>query len=226
MEKDKKLIIVGAGEFGDIAYEYFSFDSSYEVAAFAVENKYLNSSEHLGLPLIDIDCIEEKYPCTEYEVFVALSYVQLNRARRKLYLSIKEKGYTCASYVSSSAFVWHNVKISENVFIFENNTIQYKAVIGNNVILWSGCNIGHRTVIEDDCWLAPHSVISGLCKIGKGSFVGVNAAVGDNITIGADTVLGAGAVVIKNLQEAGCVYVGNPVRKIDRTSYEQFNVKE
>ena len=34
--KDKKLVIIEVGELGDIVYEYFSLDSSYEVV-FAVE---------------------------------------------------------------------------------------------------------------------------------------------------------------------------------------------
>ncbi len=29
MTKDKKLVIIGAGEFGEIAYEYFTDDSSF-----------------------------------------------------------------------------------------------------------------------------------------------------------------------------------------------------
>ncbi len=159
-------------------------------------------------------------------MFVAVTYVQLNRVRRRLYHLCKSKGYRCASYISSKSFIWHNVKIGENTFIFENNTIQYNAIIGNNVILWSGNHIGHRTVIEDDCWLTSHVVVSGFCKIGKSSFIGVNATIGDNVIIADDTVLGTGSVAIKNLQEVGCVYVGNPVRKIIRTACEQFDVKE
>ncbi|NBL01136.1 MAG: sugar O-acyltransferase, partial [Erysipelotrichia bacterium] len=44
MEKTKKLIIVGSGETGLIAYEYFQFDSSYEVVAFSVNEQYITES--------------------------------------------------------------------------------------------------------------------------------------------------------------------------------------
>ena len=43
MEKEAKLVIIGAGEFAEIAYEYFTYDSPYEVVAFAVEKKYRNT---------------------------------------------------------------------------------------------------------------------------------------------------------------------------------------
>ncbi len=225
MGKTRKLVIVGAGEFAEIAYEYFTFDSVYEVVAFAVEKEYKKKEELFGLPIIQLEEIEKLYPPSEYDAFVAVTYVKLNRARRKLFQICKEKGYYCASYISSHSFVWHNVKVGENVFIFENSTIQYHVAIGNNVILWSGNYIGHRTVIEDDCWLAPHSVVAGFCKIGRSSFVGVNATLGDNVELGEDTVFGAGAVAVKSLLEKGGVYIGSPAKKLNRTAYEQFKVE-
>lgn len=224
--KDRKLVIVGAGEFAEIAYEYFTYDSKYEVVAFAVESQFRNREELFGLPVVDFESLEDRYSPQKYETYVAITYVQLNRARKRLYQMCKEKGYQCASYVSSHAFVWNNVEIGENTFIFEDNTIQYHVKIGNNVVLWSGNHIGHRTVIEDDVWMTSHDVISGFCHIGSGSFIGVNATLGDNVTLGKDTVFGAGALAIKSLTESGKVYVGSPARPLKRTSYQQFGITE
>ena len=222
--KDRKLVIIGAGEFGQIAYEYFTYDSEYEVIAFAVERKYRKTDELYGLPIINFENIEEYYPPEDYEVFVAITYVKLNTERTRLYLKCKELGYHCATYISSHAFVWHNVKIGENSFVFENNTLQHHVNIGNNVILWSGNHIGHGTVIGENCWLTSHCVISGFCRIGKGSFLGVNATLGDNVELGEDTVFGAGALTVKSLLESGQVYIGVPARKKGCTSYEQFGI--
>lgn len=224
--KRKKLVIVGAGEFAEIAYEYFTYDSEYEVVAFAVEAKYLKENELFCLPIIEVEELPNIYPPSEVDTFVAMYYGKLNRNRRRLYAFCKKNNYHCASYISSRAFVWHNVEIGENVFIFEDNTIQYHASIGNNVVLWSGNHIGHRTVIEDDCWITSHDVVSGFCKIGRASFLGVNATIGDEVIIGEDSVIGAGAVVIKSRPDKAGVYVGNPVKKLDRTAYDQFNVEE
>lgn len=226
MEKTKKLIIIGAGEFAEIAYEYFTYDSCYTVEAFAVEQKYRDKDLLFHLPVIDFEKIKDTYPADEYETFVAITYTQLNRVRKRLYLECQRMGYHCASYVSSRAFVWHNVEIGENSFVFENNTLQYHVRIGNNVILWSGNHIGHRTVIEDDCWLTSHDVISGFCHIGRGCFLGVNATLGDNVTLAKDIVLGAGALTVKDLLEPGQVYIGSPARLLGRTSYQQFAIQE
>lgn len=226
MDKTKKLIIVGAGEFGEIAYEYFSDDSPYEVAAFAVESQYRKTDALRSVPVIDFEQIAALYPPQEYEVFVAVTYAKLNRIRRRMYRTCKEMGYACASYVSSHAFFWKNAQIGENSFIFEDNTIQYHVKIGNNVVLWSGNHIGHQTVIEDDCWLTSHVVVSGFCRIGSGSFIGVNAALGDNVSVAEDVVLGAGAVTVKDLSQKAGVYIGCPAKLMKgRTSYAQFGLE-
>lgn len=226
MVKKKKLVIVGDGEFAGMAYEYFTYDSEYEVAAFAVEAAFREQEELFHLPVVDFEEITALYPPEEYHTFVAVTYGRLNRIRTRLYKKCQEMGYTCASYISSRAFVWQNAKIGENTFIFENNTVQYFASIGNNVVLWSGNHIGHRTVIEDNCWLTSHCVVSGFCRIGESSFLGVNATLGDNVVLPRDTVFAAGALTVKSLEEEGAVYLGSPAKKGKKSSYEQFGVGE
>ncbi len=201
MQKTKKLIIVGTGETGLIAYEYFQFDSEYEVIAFSVNEKYIEDKELNNLPVMVFETLEENYPSDEYEVYVAISSGKLNRNRTKVYNEVKDKGYKCASYISSKAFVWRNVEIGENSFIFEDNTIQPFVKIGNNVILWSGNHIGHNTTIEDNCFISSHCVISGFCEIGKNSFLGVNCTIENNVNIAKDNFIGAGALIQKDTNE-------------------------
>jgi sugar O-acyltransferase (sialic acid O-acetyltransferase NeuD family) len=222
--KTKKLVIVGTGETADIAYEYFTHDSPYEVVAFSVNKEYINQNELFGLPIVEFEDLEVLYPIDAYEVFVAISYVKLNRVRRKMFESCKAKGYTCANYISSKAFVWHNVKLGENIFVFENNVIQHKVSIGNNVILWSGNHIGHQTVIEDHVYISSHAVISGFCRIGESSFIGVNSTLNDNVTIAEDTIVGSAALIVKNFTDKGYLLIGSPAKVASKTSYESFNV--
>jgi ssRNA-specific RNase YbeY (16S rRNA maturation enzyme) len=42
MENEENLIIVGIGEFAEIAYEYFTHDSPYNVVAFSAEKEYID----------------------------------------------------------------------------------------------------------------------------------------------------------------------------------------
>ena len=52
--KTEKVVIVGAGETAELAYEYFTCDSPYEVAGFAVEKEFLKQNELFGLPVVEL----------------------------------------------------------------------------------------------------------------------------------------------------------------------------
>jgi sugar O-acyltransferase (sialic acid O-acetyltransferase NeuD family) len=223
---EKKLVIVGDGEFGEIAYEYFTHDSAYAVVAFAVERKYLQRRELFGLPVVAFEELAERYGPDTHEAFVAITNTQLNRVRTRLYRDAKAMGYRIARYVSSRAFVWHNVEIGENSFIFENNVLQYHVKVGNNCVLWSGNHVGHRTVIRDNVFITSHAVISGYCDIGENCFLGVNSSFADNTTVARDCIVGMGAVVVRNLAEPGRVYVGSPAKPMEKSSYDTFEVPE
>lgn len=216
MNKEKKLVIVGAGEFAEIAYEYFSYDSNYEVVAFSLSKDYLDIEEKNGLPVVSFEELESFYSKDEVELFVAVPATNLNRSRTMLYQKAKEKGYKLATYISTRAFVWRNAEIGDNCFIFEDNTIQPFVKIGNNVVLWSGNHIGHRTVIEDNCFITSHAVISGYCTIETGSFVGVNSTFNDKTGVASNSIVGSGAVVTKYLKEPESIYVGNPAKVLPK----------
>ncbi|WP_350334885.1 acetyltransferase [Coralliovum pocilloporae] len=204
-----QLIIVGGGETATLAYEYFTHDSPYQVVGFAIESQYRETDSFLGLPLVDLETLEEHFPPGTHDAHVAVSASQLNRNRARLFNEVKGKGYHCASYVSSASFVWHNAKIGENVFIFEDNTIQPFSDIGDNVVLWSGNHIGHRTVVKPHCFITSHVVVSGFCTVGEYSYIGVNASIGDEITIAEDNFIAMAAVIAKST-EPDKVYKGNP----------------
>ncbi len=216
MSKDKKLVIIGAGELARIAYEYFTYDSDYEVVGFCVEKDYKNEETLYDKPIIVFDELSYHFPPESYFAFVAIPASQLNRLRTRLYQAVKNLGYTCATYISSKAFVWRNAEIGENCFIFEHNTIQPFVKIGNNVILWSGNHIGHQTVIEDNCFLSSHVVVSGYCRIGESCFLGVNSTFNDHVEIPRDCIVASGSLVSKNLLEPGKVYYGAPAKEMPK----------
>ena len=209
----KRLVLIGAGEFAEIAFQYFSHDSDYEVAAFSVDAEFIKSPELEGLPIVPYGELLDRYPPSDYDVFVAIPSTQLNRLRTRFYNDAKQKGDRFATYVSSRAFVWRNAKIGENTFIFENNVIQPFVTIGNNCVLWSGNHVGHRSVISDNVFVTSHAVISGYCNIGESSFIGVNATINDHVTIGARCVIGSGSLIARDT-EPDKIYATAPARAV------------
>ena len=225
MIKTKKLVIIGDSAFAEVAYECFTHDSEYEVVGFAVESAYLKKNELFGLPIVPFEQIDEHFKPCEVEFYAALVYTQLNRLRTRLYHAAKAKGYRPASYISSRAFVWHNVQLGEHCFIFEDNTVQPFVKIGNNVVLWSGNHIGHHSLIRDNCFIASHAVISGFCDIGENSFIGVNATLANNVTIGKDNWIGPNAAIMKNT-EVGALYRTEQPEPAKISALRFFKIKE
>ncbi|MEW9623342.1 acetyltransferase [Rhodanobacter geophilus] len=209
----RPLVLVGAGEFAQIACEYFEHDSGHDVVAFSVEREYLAQASLAGRPVVAYETLEEHYPPAEFDVFVAIPASQLNRLRTRFYRDAKSRGYRLASYVSSRAFVWRNAEVGENSFIFEGNVVQPFVRIGNNCVLWSGNHVGHRSVVHDNVFVASHAVISGYCEIGENSFVGVNSTFNDRVKVAPDNVIGSGALVTRDT-EPGRVYVGSPAHAV------------
>lgn len=220
-----RLVLVGAGEFADIAHEYFTHDSDLEVVGFAVERAFLQEDEHRGLPVVALEEIETHFPPDSVQVHVAVTNTKLNRVRERLVQAVRAKGYVLANYVSSRAFVWHTADLGKNVFIFENNVVQHKVRIGDGVVLWSGNHIGHQTVIDDFTFVSSHVVISGYCRIGRRCFLGVNATFADHVAIGDDCFVALASVVNKSYEEPGQMLTGHPAVPSKVTSYRFFKVQ-
>ena len=201
------------------------YDSSYEVVGFAVNKEFINQDSFKGLPVIPIENVLEIYNPDNYYAFVAFGNGMLNYQRTRMYKYLKSIGYKFASYISSRAFVWNNVKIGENCFILEDNTLQPFVEVGNNVVVWSGNHLGHSSVIKDNCFITSHVVISGLCEIGENTYMGVNSAIADRLVIAKDNYIAMGAMVNKSTAE-NSIYTGNPAQASKVSAKRFCKVKE
>jgi len=193
-----KLVIFGAGDIARLAHHYFTHDSPHEVAAFVVDRAFRQGDAFQGLPLVDAEDVTDRFPPSDYDMFVAMSYAKMNAVRAEKYATMKAAGYRLVSYVSSRCSYLSQTPPGDNCFILEDNTVQPFVTIGNNVTLWSGNHIGHDVTIEDHCFITSHVVVSGWVRIGTRSFIGVNATLRNSITIAAETLIGAGAIIMKN----------------------------
>jgi sugar O-acyltransferase (sialic acid O-acetyltransferase NeuD family) len=220
----RRLVIAGDSSFAEVACVMFAARGQFEVCAFAVHAAYRRRETLLGRPIHSIEEIARVCPPDEHDVFVALTYRELNRARARICAEMQSKGYELATYVSPNAFVWRDTPIGKNCFIFENNVIQPFCEIGDNVILWSGNHIGHHSVVEDNVFLASHIVISGHCRVGRNSFIGVNATVADSVRIAQDNWIGPGSLITKDTEE-GAMYRTESTARSTVGSLRFFRVK-
>lgn len=213
----KDLVVVGTALFAEVAKDYFHEFTDYRVRAFSCHAEFKTEDCFSGLPVVDLERLEEQFGVDDVTIFVAIGYRKMNKLRQAVYEDLKTREYRFATFIAPNVKVWSSSSIGENVFIFENNVVQPYVTIGNNTILWSGNHVGHHSSIGNHCFIASHAVISGSCSVGDNSFVGVNATLHDGVVVGRENLIAAGAIVGRNTNDKE-VFVPNTTKAFPKAS--------
>ena len=225
-EQSQPIVIVGAGEQADIAYEYFTHDSPHTVVGFAVEQAYLDEREHVGLPVVALETLAESHPPAGHQAFVAISSQQLNRVRQRLD-RVRQSPGVQLRYVR----VLPRVRVAQREGRRELHDLRRQraaALRRGQRQLRAVERQPRRPPLAASAhtrFVSSHVVISGFVEIGEHCFLGVNSSFGDELAIADDTVVGAGAVVVKPIVEPRGVWVGNPAKATGRDSFQTFKVE-
>lgn len=136
---------------------------------------------------------------------------------------IKRKIYNKLAYKKNISFpnLIHKTAVLDNRYVyfgFGNIICSYASLttnikLGNFVHINLNSTIGHDTIIEDFVTISPGVNVSGNVVLQELSYLGTNCTIIEKKTIGKDVIIGASAVVVKDLLEAG-TYVGMPAKKI------------
>ncbi len=196
----KDVVLFGTGDFARVASVYLDKDSAHKVVAFTVHEAFRTAPTLLDKPIVPFEKLLVDYPPSQVDLFVAMGFRKLSKARAEIYHTCKALGYSLITYVNSKAALWGEVEIGDNVFIFESNVVQPFVKIGCDTIVWSGNHLGHDAVIGSHCFITSHAVISGNVTIGDNCFIGVNATIRDGVTIGHESVIGAGSLILKDAE--------------------------
>ena len=218
----KKVVIFGTGELAQRIFFYLK-DSDDQVIAFCANKSKIDKEELLGLPVIAFENIEEKFPPSEFSMFIALAYSEMNKKRAKFFNEAKNKGYELYSFVHPSTKIWDEFEMGENCFILANNVIQPFVKIGNNVLIGSNNLISHNTTIGDNCFITSNVTMGGHITMGKNCFVGLSATINQRIKIGDECIIGAGTIITKDINDKE-VYAENSSKKLPQSSEHIGNI--
>jgi acetyltransferase-like isoleucine patch superfamily enzyme len=123
--------------------------------------------------------------------------------------------YGCT--IDDDSFVGPFVEIQNEVAVGKRSKIQSHSFICELVTIGDDCFIGHGVMFINDLF-SEGGPAQGRKDLWKKTSIGNHVSIGSNatilpVTIADGVVIGAGAVVTKNIMEAG-VYAGNPAKKI------------
>ncbi|EXI73309.1 MAG TPA: acetyltransferase [Candidatus Accumulibacter phosphatis] len=211
----RPLVIFGVGELAQLAHYYFTHDTGRRIAGFAADSARIAESEYQGLPLVPAQALETHFPPSDFDLFVAIGYSGLNSHRAERCAEAVARGYHLATYVSSRASVWPDLRIGHNCLLMEGSVIQPFVTIGNGVIVCCNSLISHHSRIDDHCFISSEATIAGRVRVGARSFIGVNATIRDNLSVGDDCIVGAGALLLQDTADgSACFQAGTPASGI------------
>lgn len=219
MQNHKPLIIFGTGTLSSLAAYSLVHDAGRNLSAFSVDADFVGNGMHEGLPLLAFDRLAQTFPPEGHDILIPLGWKKMNALRQERCAQARTMGYNVANYVSSRACVRPEMPVGENVLIYEQSILQPFVRLGENVTVRAGANLGHHSVVGGHSFIASGVVTGGNVTIGERCFIGLGAVLRDGIRIGDRCFIGAGAVVIADT-DPDSVYVGNPARKLAKTSLE------
>lgn len=115
--------------------------------------------------------------------------------------------------IHPSAQIGIEVSIGKGTVIMAGSVINSCTTVGEHCIINTGAIVEHDNVIGDYVHLSPRVALGGTVRIGDQTHIGIGASVKNNTSICGSCMIGAGSVVVKDIEERG-IYVGVPSRKI------------
>lgn len=198
---DKKIIIFGADLLAKMVYHYFKRDNQYQIEAFTVDQKFIVDDTFMGLNVVSFENIEKLYPPSEYEMFIAIGPSRMNENRTKKFYEAKNKGYTLAKYISSSAIC--ESEVGENTFVGDMAIINPFVQIGENNFFWEHTFIGNDSIIGNHSFFSPKSVVSTFSRIGDNVILGTGSIIKTSVNVAKKTLVGAASYISEDTKEYG-----------------------
>jgi len=207
----KVLAIIGSAYLGQQIAHYAISDNHFEKVVFY--DDYNNESFINGYKILGTtnEILNEYKKGNFTELVIGVGYKHI--LIRKIFFEKFKNIIPFATIVHSSCWVDKTAKIEHGCVIYPGCVIEPNVVIQNNTILNISCSIGHDSIIGSHSFLSPRVAIAGFVKANECCIYGINSLVIDNISITENVQLGAGTVVINNIDKKG-LYVGNPQRFI------------
>ncbi|KQC07033.1 MAG: hypothetical protein APR62_07135 [Smithella sp. SDB] len=210
----KDIFIIGAGTYGAVIADLA------EVCGYSVAGFYDDDLSKVGKTIFGkrilgkLDCKKDIHAKTNYAVAIGDNSIRILKLKE-----IMEKGGKIPTLIHHKAEISKYARIGKACIIHALTYIWTEAEIGDFSIISPEVIIAHHTKIGKGCFIANGCKVGAGIDVAERVFIGMGAIVMTGVNkIGRDTIIGAGSVVIKDIEE-GSVVAGVPaklIRKIDK----------
>jgi sugar O-acyltransferase (sialic acid O-acetyltransferase NeuD family) len=211
----KNLVIFGTGGFArevhQIIEDINSRSPTLNFLGFLDENHEQHNAEVHGCKILG--GIDWLIKTDAKDVFIVVA-IGNPKSKRKIVENInKETKAKFITLIHPHACVGNRVTIGDGSIICAGTLITTDITLGSHVIVNIGSTVGHDAVMQDYVTVAPTVNVSGAVWVGEGTDLGTGSTIIQGKKIGAWSIVGAGAVVVNDI-DANVTVVGAPARTI------------
>ncbi len=203
-----RLLIIGAGGHGKVVADIALKMDRWDYIAFLDDNDDIKTS--MGIEVIGKSADMFRY-IKDYDIFVAIGN---NETRKVIQEKLEVEGASIPVLIHPDAIIGEKVEINAGTVVMAGVVVNCCTIIGKGCIINTGTTIDHDNVIEDYVHISPGVHTAGAVRIGKGTWLGIGSIVSNNIKSTSDCTIGAGSVVVRDIDKSG-TYVGVPARRIN-----------
>ena len=211
----KDLVIIGAGDTGreliDLVERINYTNPQWNVIGFVDDNVELEGKIIEGYPVLgNVEWLND----IEEEIF-AICSISNGQIKKQVVEKIINRNVQWATLVDPDVKFFKGSCCGEGSIIYSGVVLAIYATVGKHNYLSLNCTIGHDSKIGDYCCMFPGGNVSGKVTADECVDFGTGTKVIQGKHICKNVTLGAGSVVVKDIEEPG-TYVGVPAKRIHR----------
>lgn len=213
LDRMKNVVIFGASGHGGVVLDCLEKEGKYNVVGF-LDSFKKKGRRHCGYEILgnefDLPYLIDKYNISGGIIAIGDNWIRKSVVERITHIS---PDLELISTVHPSAIVGRDVAIGKGVVVMPGVVINSNTEIGDFCILNTFSSVDHDSVMQEYSSLAPRVCIGGNFNLGKFSAICLGAHIIENINIGEHTVVGAGSLVVRDIEGFVLSY-GSPARVI------------
>lgn len=209
----KDLVIIGAGDTGreliDLVERINYTNPQWNVIGFVDDNVELEGKTIEGYPVLgNVEWLNE----IEKEIF-AICSIGNGVIKKKVIERVVNGNVKWATLVDPDVKFFKDSCCGEGSILYSGAILAIHVVVGKHVYVGLNCTIEHDSKIGDYCCMFSGVNISGKVIADECVDFGTGTKVIQGKNICKNVTLGAGSVVVKDIEEPG-TYVGVPTKRI------------
>lgn len=205
------LLLVAGGGLARETLAAIDDDDHYAVVGVLDDSPAMLGRDVGGVPVLGALDVALDHPDAQIVVCAGKGAARAGIVGRLTDLGITAGRY--ATVVHPDATVGRGCAVGRGSVLLAGVVLTADVVLGTHVVVMPHVTLTHDDLVEDYATLAAGATLGGDVRVGRGSYIGMNASVREHVRIGSDSTVGMGAVVLEDVP-AGQIWAGVPARDL------------